>query len=121
MGGMVLMKQLIEKTKINEVLEGLPLPKQKSNRGYNPIQLINNFWVNIWSRASRKYSVGKRWQDINHFKDILRNFNKQITKEHLLNYCFFHNQSYITSKTEMGYISKPSRCRESICNWFINH
>lgn len=30
------MKKLIEKTKINEVLEGLDLPKQKSNRGYNP-------------------------------------------------------------------------------------
>jgi hypothetical protein len=42
-GGMVLMKQLIEKTKINQVLERLPLPAQRSNRGYNPIQLINNF------------------------------------------------------------------------------
>jgi hypothetical protein len=52
-GGMILMKQLIEKTKINEVLERLPLPAQKSNRGYKPIQLINNFWVSIWSGASR--------------------------------------------------------------------
>lgn len=52
-GGMVLMKKLIEKTKINEVLGGLDLPKQKSNRGYNPIQLINNFWVSLWSGANR--------------------------------------------------------------------
>ena len=52
-GGMVLMKKLIEKTRINEVLERLPLPTQNSNRGYNPIQLINNFWVSIWSGASR--------------------------------------------------------------------
>lgn len=52
-GGMVLMKKLIEKTKINEVLNGLDLPKQKSNRGYNPIQLINNFWVSLWSGANR--------------------------------------------------------------------
>ncbi len=52
-GGMVLMKQLIDKTKINEVLERLPLPAQQSNRGYNPVQLINNFWVSIWSGASR--------------------------------------------------------------------
>lgn len=44
-GGMVLMKKLIEKTKINEVLEHLPLPKQNSNRGYKPIQLINNFFT----------------------------------------------------------------------------
>lgn len=52
-GGMILMKQLIEKTKINEVLERLPLPAQNSNRAYNPIQLINNFWLSIWSGASR--------------------------------------------------------------------
>jgi len=52
-GGMVIMKQLIEKTKINQVLERLALPTQNSNRGYNPIQLINNFWVSIWSGASR--------------------------------------------------------------------
>jgi len=52
-GGIVLMKQLIEKTKINERLASLALPVQGSNRGYNPIQLINNFWVSIWSGASR--------------------------------------------------------------------
>lgn len=52
-GGMILMKKLIEKTKINELLASLPLPQQNSNRGYSPIQLINNFWVSIWSGASR--------------------------------------------------------------------
>lgn len=52
-GGMILMKQLIEKTKINEVLERLPLPVQGSNRGYKPTQLIKNFWVSIWSGAIR--------------------------------------------------------------------
>jgi hypothetical protein len=52
-GRVILMKKLIEKTKINEVLERLPLPRQNSNRGYNPIQLINNFLVSIWSGASR--------------------------------------------------------------------
>lgn len=50
---MILMKKLIEKTKINEVLERLPLPRQKSNRVYDPIQLITNFWVSIWRGASR--------------------------------------------------------------------
>lgn len=44
-GGMILMKRLKEKTKMKELLERLPLPKQNSSRGYNPIQLINNFWV----------------------------------------------------------------------------
>jgi len=50
--GMVLMKELIETKKINEVLESLPLPHQNSNRGYNPTQLINNFRVSLWSGAS---------------------------------------------------------------------
>lgn len=46
-GGMVLMKELIKRTGINEFLQKCPLPKQNSNRGYDPIQLINNFWVSI--------------------------------------------------------------------------
>ncbi len=37
----------------SEVLERIGLPKQQSNRGYNPIQLINNFWVSRWSGANR--------------------------------------------------------------------
>ena len=52
-GGMVLMKELIKRTGINEFLQKCPLPKQNSNRGYDPIQLINNFWVSIWSGANR--------------------------------------------------------------------
>ena len=52
-GGMVLLKKLIERTGINEELGHLRLPLQGSNRGYDPIQLINNFWVSIWSGASR--------------------------------------------------------------------
>jgi hypothetical protein len=52
-GGMVLMKKLIERTGINEELSRLPLPRQGSNRGFDPIQLINTFWVSIWSGASR--------------------------------------------------------------------
>ena len=52
-GGMVLMKKLIERTGINQEIGKLPLPSQGSNRGYSPIQLINNFWISIWSGASR--------------------------------------------------------------------
>lgn len=52
-GGMVLMKELVKRTKINELLKDIGLPNQKSNRGYDPIQLINNFWVGIWSGANR--------------------------------------------------------------------
>jgi len=52
-GGMILLKKLIERSRINEQLEALNLPKQGSNRGYNPIQLINQFWVSVWSGANR--------------------------------------------------------------------
>ena len=52
-GGMVLMKELINRTGINEAMIKVGLPVQRSNRGYAPIQLINNFWVSLWSGASR--------------------------------------------------------------------
>ena len=39
--GMVLRKKLIDKTKTNEVFEGLLLPHQNSNRSYNPIQSVS--------------------------------------------------------------------------------
>lgn len=52
-GGMALMKQLIERTGINEALGEIEIPKQGSNRGYSPMQLINNFWVSLWSGANR--------------------------------------------------------------------
>jgi hypothetical protein len=52
-GGMALLKKLIEKTGINDALSLLPLPQQGSNRGYDPIQLINHFWVSIWCGANR--------------------------------------------------------------------
>jgi hypothetical protein len=52
-GGIILMKKFLEKMKIMDQLEVLELPKQKSNRGYNPIQLIINFWVSIWCGASK--------------------------------------------------------------------
>jgi len=52
-GGIVLMKKLIDKTGINRLLASLPLPRQGSNRGYDPLQLINHFWVSIWCGANR--------------------------------------------------------------------
>jgi len=51
---MVLMKRFLDKMGIEKYLrEELELPKQNSNRGYSPIQLIINFWVGIWCGASK--------------------------------------------------------------------
>ena len=52
-GGMILMKNFMEKSGIIPILNSLALPVQGSNRGYNPIQLIISFWVSIWCGANR--------------------------------------------------------------------
>lgn len=52
-GGLIWMKELLEKTKICEYLRTLPLPQPCSNRGYDPITIINGFWISIWLGANR--------------------------------------------------------------------
>ena len=52
-GGMSLMKRFIDKVGIREYLQELPLPEPGSNRGYDPAQIIESFWLGIWTEASR--------------------------------------------------------------------
>lgn len=52
-GGMHIMKAMIDKLKLKDVLSSLPLPSQKSNRGYSPIQLILSYWISIWCGANK--------------------------------------------------------------------
>ena len=52
-GGMKLMKDLLEKSKIKSFIQSLPLPVPGSNRGYSPMHIIESFWVSIWIGASR--------------------------------------------------------------------
>ena len=52
-GGMRLMKDFVDKTKILNRLRELDLPKRASNRSYDPVKLIESFMVNIWVVASR--------------------------------------------------------------------
>ncbi len=51
--GIALLGRMLDSISIEETLMNLPLPKQGSNRGYSPIQLIENFWVSIWSGANK--------------------------------------------------------------------
>lgn len=46
------MQQLIKKMSITEILQGLNMPQQGSNRGYSPEQLVMHFWIGIWCGAS---------------------------------------------------------------------
>uniref|UniRef100_UPI003782F733 transposase n=1 Tax=Prosthecobacter sp. TaxID=1965333 RepID=UPI003782F733 len=52
-GGMALMKRFIDQTGIREHLATLDLPQGGSNRAYDPVQIIESFWLGIWTGASR--------------------------------------------------------------------
>lgn len=52
-GGMHIMKQMVDKLDLRDMLYDLPLPIQGSNRGYSPVQLILSFWISIWCGANR--------------------------------------------------------------------
>lgn len=52
-GGMSLMKHFLDQTKIRDKLSTLNLPSPGSNRGYDPKQIVESFWLGIWTGASR--------------------------------------------------------------------
>ena len=52
-GGMKLMKDMLDSIGIKEFMSGLNLPEKGSNRGYDPIQIIECFWTSIWIGAGR--------------------------------------------------------------------
>jgi len=52
-GGMSLMKRFVDSLGIREKLKELPLPQGRSNRAYNSEQIIESFWLSIWTGASR--------------------------------------------------------------------
>jgi hypothetical protein len=47
-GGMIEMKQLLDKTKIREVLAELELPQSVSNNSVSSIDIIESFFVSVW-------------------------------------------------------------------------
>ena len=64
-GGMKLMKDLLDTTKIKEYLHSLPLPKKGSNRGFEPSQILECFWTSIWIGAGRfSHSAYLRYDDV---------------------------------------------------------
>ena len=50
---MALMKRFVDQTGIREHLATLDLPQGGSNRAYDPVQIIESFWLSIWTGASR--------------------------------------------------------------------
>jgi hypothetical protein len=52
-GGMKLLKDFIDTTNIIKDLESVNLPQPKSNAGIDPIDIIQGFWLAIFTGASR--------------------------------------------------------------------
>jgi Transposase DDE domain group 1 len=65
--GMIFMKKLLDQTGILSKLIACDLPRQGSNRGYDPIQLITSFMVSIWCGANRFEHL-----EVSRFDDVLR-------------------------------------------------
>jgi hypothetical protein len=43
-GGMLLMKEFLDRIGIREEMSKCGLPQPKSNRGYNPLDIVDSFW-----------------------------------------------------------------------------
>ncbi len=106
-GGISLMRQMLKKLSVEELLQGIGLPQQGSNRGYAPEQLILHFWLGIWCGAScfehlevtRQDEVIKQlfgWKHMAGSKAFQRYFNKfdqstnQEVFDHLYQWFFQH-------------------------------
>ena len=64
-GGMKLMKDLLDASGMKDKLSELPLPEKGSNRGYDPVQIMECFWVSIWIGAGRfSHSSYLRFDDV---------------------------------------------------------
>lgn len=50
---MALMKRFLDQVGIREKLGTLDLPSPGSNRGYSSERIVESFWLNIWTGASR--------------------------------------------------------------------
>ena len=52
-GGIVLLQKMMDKMSFIDFLKTTPLPQPRSNRGYDPVQIITQFIVSIWCGANR--------------------------------------------------------------------
>lgn len=52
-GGMAIIKRFVDQIGVLDFLRTLDLPQGGSNRAYDPVQIIECFWLGIWTGASR--------------------------------------------------------------------
>ena len=53
MGGMRLMKEMMWQMKLGEVFKGSGLPQPQSNRGIDPVGMMESFLVCVWVGGAR--------------------------------------------------------------------
>jgi hypothetical protein len=64
-GGMKWMKDLVDSTGIKEFMSDLNLPEKSSNRGYDPIKIMEYFWTSIWMGTGRfSHSAYLRYDNV---------------------------------------------------------
>jgi len=52
-GGMSLMKRFVDQVGVRAFMKELDLPYPESNRGYDPMHIVESFWLSIWTGATR--------------------------------------------------------------------
>lgn len=102
-GGIALLKNMIDKTGFEKMLESLPLPSQGSNRGHPPVQLIMQFIASLWCGANRYSHL-----DISRFDTTLQKlFGWKRMPEHKAFQRYFQKfSSYHTHSQIFGEIYK---------------
>lgn len=52
-GGMALMQKMLHSIRFSDAAKQWDLPQPGSNRGYEPVQIIEQFMLSIWCGANR--------------------------------------------------------------------
>lgn len=52
-GGLRVIEEVIRRIKLKEVLEACGMPQPRSNRGYDPVDILESFLVTVWTGGCR--------------------------------------------------------------------
>ncbi len=101
-GGLAILKQLLEKSGFEKVLSETDLPKQGSNRGYSPIQIILQFMASLWCGANRYSHI-----DVTRYDKTIGNiFNWDKMPEHKVFQRYFNRFDLVTNFRVFGSLYK---------------
>ncbi|PRM92511.1 hypothetical protein CJ673_10510 [Aliarcobacter cryaerophilus] len=58
-GGMKLLKDFMDKTRVIDYLQSVNLPQGYSNAAYDPVDIVQGFWLAIFTGAFNMYGYYK--------------------------------------------------------------